>query len=201
MNIEVVLVLFAAAWPALAATIDRSAAIALAIETASRELHLPAPTIKVTSAERAQWRDSGLGCTPKGTASRPQLTDGYKVTLRYDDGQAVVHVTDARAVVCSHTESTKASSKPLAVTAAKMIELARTDLAARLKVAPREISADVARPTTWPDESLGCPVAGKIYSEKLVPGFTIDFTHDKKRYRYHSDMNARVVWCDEAARQ
>ena len=182
----------------MAAAIDREAAVRLAIETASRELNVPAADVKVRSAEAVEWRDSGLGCARKGTASRPQLIQGFRVTLTFDSDSAVVHVGDGRAIVCSHTLTTKASSRPLALAAAKAIELARADLASRLKVAPREISVDRARPTTWPDESLGCPEPGKSYAERVVPGFTIDLTYAKTRYRYHSDMNTRVVRCDQS---
>jgi len=199
MRITMAFLLSAAAVPTLmAAAIDRETAVKLAIETASRELNVPAATMKVRSVEAVEWRDSGLGCAPKGTASRPQLIQGFSVTLTSGADRASVHVGDGRAIVCSHTASAKVSSGPLALAAAKAIELARADLASRLNVAPREISVDRARPTTWPDESLGCPEPGKSYAERVVPGFTIDLAHAKTRYRYHSDMSTRVVRCDQS---
>ena len=177
--------------------IDRAGAITLAIQTASRELGVPASTMTAASAEAVQWRDSGMGCASKGTVTRPVLTPGFRVTLTFGGDRAVVHVTEGRAIVCSHLASGKAASKPMAVAAAKAMGLAQAALADRLHVAAPEIAVDAVRPTTWPDESLGCPVAGKEDAQKPVAGFSIDLSHEQKRYRYHTDMTTRVVACDQ----
>jgi hypothetical protein len=88
------------------------------------------------------------------------------------------------------------SSLLLASPAAQRVErLARHDLAARLTVDERKIETKSVKPTTWPDASLGCPEAGRMYAQIETPGFLIELAARGKTYRYHADRK-RVVTCD-----
>jgi hypothetical protein len=85
----------------------------------------------------------------------------------------------------------------LASPAAQRVErLARHDLAAKLAVEERKIATKSVKPTTWPDASLGCPEAGKMYAQMETPGFVIELAAGGKTYRYHAD-HKRVVTCDQ----
>lgn len=85
----------------------------------------------------------------------------------------------------------------LASPAAQRVErLARQDLAKKLTVDERKIETKSVKPTTWPDASLGCPEAGKMYAQMETPGFLIELASGGKTYRYHADRK-RVVTCDQ----
>ena len=51
--------------------------------------------------------------------------------------------------------------------------------------------------TSWPDSSLGCPVAGQTYTSGLINGYRWTFLFDNMvRYEVHSDMDgAPAVLC------
>lgn len=181
----------------IVAVVEQPSAIKIAMDTVSAELQVPRSAIELVSSAPAEWPDSSLGCAQRGERYRPAVTSGWTVTLAFEGDRAVVHVSGERAVICSHTRSTKVSSASLAVAAAKMTKLARTDLAARLNVPEQRIDVDAAKPSTWPNAALGCPDAGRVYPDVAVAGFVIRLTHDKKTYIYHSDMQARVVSCPE----
>lgn len=179
----------------IAAPVNQPAAIKMAIDIVSVELQVPRSTIELVSAAPAEWRDSSLGCAQRGERYRPEVTRGWTVTLAFEGDRAIVHVGEQRAVICSQTRSTKVSSAPLAVAAAKMTRLARADLASRLNVPERRIDAASAKPSTWPNPALGCPADGHAYPDVLVAGFIIQLKYDKRTYTYHSDMQTRVVLC------
>ena len=74
-------------------------------------------------------------------------------------------------------------------------DLARKDLAARLKVDPAKIETISQKPTVWPDGSLGCPKPGMNYIQMEVRGSIIELRASGKTYTYHADKK-RVVYCD-----
>lgn len=70
---------------------------------------------------------------------------------------------------------------------AAIVEIAKKDLAKRLKVRPESI--ELAKPVesvTWPDTSLGCPEPGMMYAQVLTPGYRFTLQSGGKLYRYHT---------------
>ena len=86
---------------------------------------------------------------------------------------------------------------PMEPAARKVVELAREDLAARLKVSDQAIETSLVQSTNWPDSSLGCPKPGLSYAQMITPGYLIELRADGKTWSYHSDLR-RVIACDTA---
>lgn len=66
------------------------------------------------------------------------------------------------------------------------VEIATTDLAARLGVGDEEITAVSATLVTWPDSSMGCPLPGMEYLQVPQDGSLIELGHGSNVYRYHT---------------
>lgn len=77
------------------------------------------------------------------------------------------------------------------------VETAKNDLAKRLDVNVDEITLVTVEPEVWPDSSLGCPAQGINYLMVLVKGFRITLEGDGEKYSYHTDMNGRVILCED----
>lgn len=67
-----------------------------------------------------------------------------------------------------------------------LVEAAVADLAARLGVAPADITVVSAVPVTWGDASLGCPQPGMRYAQVPQDGARIELRHQGTNYPYHS---------------
>ncbi|SRR6266851_4185012 len=163
----------------------------LARKTLAAELGVAAEAVRVTAVTAVEWPDSSLGCPRKGSQYLPVVTPGHRVVLEAEGRAYTVHVAGARAVTCRGS-----SSQPRMVAAVRLADLARRDLAARLKIDPEEVKTSLLRPRSWPDASLGCPKPEASYAQVVTPGFLIELEAAGKTYRYHSDLS-RVVFCDE----
>ena len=51
-------------------------------------------------------------------------------------------------------------------------------------------------PVTWPDSSLGCPVEGMMYAQVETEGYIIWLEANDSPYRYHTDTDEQVVFCE-----
>jgi hypothetical protein len=105
-------------------------------------------------------------------------------------------VAGAQAVVCPPKRT---ESEPRFSAAARLKEMARKDLAARLKINEESVETTFLQPRTWPDASLGCPEPGTSYAQMKTPGYVIELQAKGKTYTYHSDMT-HAVPCGEAKR-
>ncbi|MDZ7843343.1 MAG: GerMN domain-containing protein [Anaerolineales bacterium] len=74
----------------------------------------------------------------------------------------------------------------------QLVEMARADLAERLKTEPDDIEILAVQPTQFPDASLGVPEEGKDYAQVIVPGFIIHLQVEDKVFVYHGG-DQRVV--------
>jgi hypothetical protein len=80
-------------------------------------------------------------------------------------------------------------------TPANVTELARKDLATKLKIDEAKIETESQKDKVWPDGSLGCPKPGMEYMQMQVPGWILELRYNGKTYTYHADSR-RVVTCD-----
>ena len=76
-----------------------------------------------------------------------------------------------------------------------LVELARADLARRLKVAEDQIELLEVEPVSWPDGSLGCPQPDQIYTQALVEGHRIALGHGERVFLYHSGGEVPPFLC------
>jgi len=92
--------------------------------------------------------------------------------------------------------SGSSSSVPVPGDAEPVVKLAREDLASRKGIDKDDITVVNIEPVDWPDASLGCPEPGKMYAQVITPGYRILLSYKKEKYKYHSDKENRVVYCD-----
>jgi hypothetical protein len=76
----------------------------------------------------------------------------------------------------------------------KYIEMAKDDLAVKLKINKEEIEVVAAGEKNWSNTSLGCPEKGKFYAEVITPGYTIELSVKDTTYIYHAGLD-KVVSC------
>jgi hypothetical protein len=172
----------------------RQAALDLALTALTKRLAINGDAVKVLDATPVEWPDAALGCPEKGMVYAQMVVPGYRLHLRVDDLTHDVHVGGGRAVVCG--EPTPTASESTIATVVRLRDLARRDLALRLKLPEKDVQVTLVRPTTWPDAGLGCPEPGRTYETIETRGFLIELRARGKVHRYHSDQ-ARVVACDE----
>lgn len=68
-----------------------------------------------------------------------------------------------------------------------VVELAKNDLADKLKTSETSIQVIDVIPVEWTDTSLGYPEAGKEYAQVTAPGYVILLLAEGNLYEYHSD--------------
>ncbi len=77
-----------------------------------------------------------------------------------------------------------------------LVGQARTDLAARLGIAPESIVVESLQTVEWPDSSLGCPQPGRTYAQVITPGVLILLRANGQTYEYHGSMR-NVSLCEK----
>lgn len=171
----------------------REEAERIARETLAARVGQSEDRMQVERAIPTRWPDASLGCPEKATAYAQVVTPGYRVRLRLGDEAYDVHVGGGRGVVCGAALGSR--SELHVVAAARLLELARRQLASRLGVAEGDVTPLVVRPTTWPDAGLGCPEPGRPHEGGETRGFLIELRAKGKTYRYHTDLE-RARLCD-----
>ena len=79
--------------------------------------------------------------------------------------------------------------------AERVVQLARQDLAQKLKMSLEEIREVSVEAVEWPDTSLGCPQPGMMYAQVITPGFRVVLAAKDQTVEYHTDSGRRVVSC------
>lgn len=87
-------------------------------------------------------------------------------------------------------ESVNTASMPRVVRRAVVADAAR-----RFQVAESAVVLANAEQVTWGDGSLGCPQAGRSYTQMLVEGYRVTATTAAGRLLYHTDTRGTVVTC------
>jgi len=173
---------------------DRSAALRLARTTLAGALGVAEDRVRVDEVQAVAWPDAALGCPDKGQEYAQAIVPGYAIRMTVNEASHRVHVGNGRAVICDR-EAKDPAPKYFQIIA-QVQELARRDLAERLKVALKDVRVTRLRPATWPDASLGCPEPQQTYEKTETKGFLIELRHADRAYLYHSDRE-RVVFCPE----
>ncbi len=79
---------------------------------------------------------------------------------------------------------------------AGQVDLAKKDLAARLKVDLASIEVVEAVNVEWPDGSLGCPQPGIMYNQMVTPGSLIRLQYAGKIFEYHAGGSRTPFYCE-----
>lgn len=77
------------------------------------------------------------------------------------------------------------------------VDLARTDLATRLKIAVAQIQVVSFEQVEWPDASAGCAKPGVMYIQVITPGYKIVLSVDGKTYEYHGKAQDAPALCEK----
>ena len=76
-----------------------------------------------------------------------------------------------------------------------MIQLALDDAARRSQRDAATLEVASADAVTWPDGSIGCPEAGRQYTQALVPGFRIRIRAGAEVFEYHAGARGQPFHC------
>jgi hypothetical protein len=77
----------------------------------------------------------------------------------------------------------------------RLVDLAVSDLATKLKVDEHTIEIVEAQIVTWRDSSAGCPQPGMQYLQVLTNGSRIVLRVDEMTYHYHSGGSRAPAHC------
>jgi len=97
----------------------------------------------------------------------------------------------------SSTAQPANSAAPIDSATKRVAEMARQALAAELGIQVADVTVAAVEEVQWNDSSLGCPRPGINYLQVITPGYKLTLEAQGKRYEYHSDLNRRVVRCDQ----
>lgn len=79
--------------------------------------------------------------------------------------------------------------------AQQVVARVRAEAAANLGVPASEVLVTRVERREWPDTALGCPQAGTMYAQVIVPGFLVEVQSGGKVLEYHTDRDSRAVLC------
>lgn len=78
---------------------------------------------------------------------------------------------------------------------AELVDLAKEELAERLKISVDQIELVDFESVTWPDGSLGCPDPNRAYIQIQVEGYRIRLRYGETIYNYHGSPARSPFLC------
>jgi hypothetical protein len=82
-----------------------------------------------------------------------------------------------------------------------LIEKMRADLAQHAGISASAAKVVRAESIQWPDGALGCPQPGEMYTQAIVSGYIVQFTHEGRTYSYHASKQGFFKRCDNPKTQ
>ncbi len=110
-------------------------------------------------------------------------------------GFAALAACAADAPPASMPAPAEVSSMPVVASLASVTEAVLADAAARTGLPQADLEVLSAEAVTWPDGSLGCPQAGMMYTQALVPGYRVRVEAGGQVLDYHAGKSGRPVLC------
>lgn len=92
--------------------------------------------------------------------------------------------------------STDATVLPEIELPAGMLNEMVADAAARAGTGPEEVKLVLAESVTWSDGSIGCPEAGMMYTQALVPGYRVVLEVDGQQLNFHAAESGDFRFCE-----
>ncbi len=84
---------------------------------------------------------------------------------------------------------------PIPKEARRWVDLARQELAKRLRVLDEAIDLIDVEATEWPTAAMGCPKPGETYADVVTPGYRIRFRVQGRVYEVHVSKRGEVRLC------
>ncbi len=78
-----------------------------------------------------------------------------------------------------------------------VVQLAATNLAKELNIAPDQVEIRSAEQREWSDSSLGCPEPGRAYMQVITPGYKVILFANGREYTYHTNMQNMAIHCEK----
>ncbi|VUD68963.1 hypothetical protein TDB9533_04324 [Thalassocella blandensis] len=175
---------------------------ALAIDTLAQRIGENKNQIETLSVEAINWPDASIGCPQEGLMYPQVIIPGYRVTLKAGIKTYSIHTAKKRAVICDKPgkQTLQAPTKKLGpLTKEILSNIAKTDLAYKLRVEKNQVQIKKINEVTWTDASLGCPQGKKDYKKESIPGYVFHLNVNGKNYTYHSDQTTKVFACPAIA--
>lgn len=169
------------------------AVVDLAKKDLAERLNIPEEEIKVENIISVEWPDSSLGYPEPGLEYEQEANPGYVIFL-LAEGELYEYHSDYERIAPpkEHIKIPKVPPTNEMETSARVVELAKKDLAERLKISEASIEVLKVISVEWQDASLGYPEPGVVYAQVITPGYVILLSAEEKIYEYHSDYE-RVV--------
>ncbi len=76
-----------------------------------------------------------------------------------------------------------------------VVQLAATNLAKDLNIAPDQVEIRSVEQREWSDSSLGCPEPGRAYMQVITPGYKVILFANGREYEYHTNMQNMAIRC------
>lgn len=166
----------------------------LARRELARKLSVMPSDLAIVRIEHARWNDSSLGCPRRGSSYLQVISQGYSVILEREGKFHEVHVSGPTVVVC---DSAARADGPRMPTRAKGLQeasaRARSDLAQRLRLDPKDVRVVRIEPQQWVDASLDCAPPTEA-EPGPASGYKLHLRAADRTYIYHTDLE-RVFPC------
>lgn len=164
-----------------------AAAAQVARDALARHLHIEAGDIEISGIVARTWSDSSMGCRTPGAVAATVITEGYAITANVKGRAHIVHVSGSHAVLCGEAGVLRRETVAPARGIDTLMQLAREDLARRLRVDAAKIRLGGVAAKQWPDSSLGCPLPGEEPQAGPVEGLLLTLRYAGRVYTYHTD--------------
>lgn len=179
-------------------TVMRDVVVADAAERAETSTQ----AVMVVEANPRLWRDEQtFNCpsTETDSATPGATISGFEFLLLVDDRVFLYHTDDIDTLKLCFSEDVSEVTGELLLSvdavASESFELASRQVAERLDLPPRRVELVEFRVVTWPDNSLGCPVAGQAYVQVPVYGYRMILAAGDSEFIFHADIDG-IVECD-----
>ena len=78
-----------------------------------------------------------------------------------------------------------------------VVQLAATNLAQELNIAPDQVEIRSVEQREWSDSSRGCPEPGRAYMQVITPGYRVILFANGREYKYHTNMQSMAIRCEK----
>ncbi len=166
----------------------RLAVIANAKRALADRLGIDGDDIYLAALEERTWPSTAPGVEQPEQAYAQVQTPGLRLVLEaretlYDYHTDMAGQVQPAGIVGSQTDEVRA---PARAPQAPAVDMAISDLAARLSMDAEGIVVEDVEQVQWPNSALGLPEPGMMYTMAVVPGHRIVLRAAHRSYEYHS---------------
>ncbi len=168
---------------------NAKAVVEFAKDDLATKLKTSETSIQVMGVIPVEWTDTSLGYPEPGKEYAQVTAPGYVIHLLAEGNLYEYHSDYARIAPPPGPLEEPFKTPPVNISeqSAKVVELAKKDLAEKLQIPVTSIQVLRIISTEWQDTSLGNPEHGMVYAQVITPGYVILLLAENQIYEYHSD--------------